>query len=38
MRAYLEAVGPLLRQYGDRGGDRYRVALAVYPHPQEDSP
>ncbi len=34
MKAYLAAVGPLLREYGQRAGERYRVALAVYPHAQ----
>jgi DNA-binding transcriptional ArsR family regulator len=28
---YLAAVEPLLKKYGSRRGDRYRVALAVYP-------
>jgi DNA-binding transcriptional ArsR family regulator len=28
---YLAAVGPLLRKYGAREGDRFRVAIAVYP-------
>jgi len=28
---YLAAIKPLLKKYGIRGGDAYRVALAVYP-------
>ncbi len=35
MKAYLAAVGPLLRRYGRREGARYRVALAVYPDPDD---
>jgi hypothetical protein len=36
MSAYLEALGPLLKQHGAREGRGYRVALAVYPDPEED--
>lgn len=36
LREYLAAVGPLLRKYGRRRGDPYRVALAVYPDPSGD--
>ena len=35
MEEYLRAVGPLLRKYGSRRGQRYRVALAAYPDPDE---
>jgi DNA-binding transcriptional ArsR family regulator len=31
LEEYLAAVEPLLKKYGRRRGDRYRVALAVYP-------
>jgi DNA-binding transcriptional ArsR family regulator len=31
LNAYLQAVGPLLRQHGATDGDGYRVVLAVYP-------
>jgi len=34
MREYLAAVGPLLKKYGRRMGQRYRVALAAYPDPE----
>jgi DNA-binding transcriptional ArsR family regulator len=34
LREYLAAVGPLLRKYGRRKGDTYRVVLAAYPDPQ----
>jgi DNA-binding transcriptional ArsR family regulator len=34
LKEYLAAVGPLLRKYGRRKGTPYRVALAVYPHPE----
>jgi DNA-binding transcriptional ArsR family regulator len=30
---YLAAVGPLLRKYGTKDGDPYRVSLAAYPNP-----
>jgi hypothetical protein len=30
---YVAAVGPLLKKYGTRGGDPYRVVLAVHPDP-----
>ena len=33
---YLAAIKPLLKKYGNRRGDPYRVALAVYPD-REDS-
>ena len=36
MREYLAAVGPLLKKYGRRRGERYRVAMAVYPDPEGD--
>ena len=35
MKEYLSAVGPLLRKYGKRRGERYRVAIAAYPDPNE---
>jgi DNA-binding transcriptional ArsR family regulator len=34
MNEYLAAIGPLLRKYGSRDGERFRVALAVYPDPE----
>lgn len=37
MREYLAAMAPLLRKYGSPGGDRFRVALAVYPEPEEEA-
>lgn len=36
MHAYLEALGPLLDRYGAREGRTFRVAMAVYPDPEED--
>ena len=36
MNDYLEALGPLLSRHGAREGDRYRLALAIYPDPEED--
>jgi len=36
LREYLAAVGPLLKKYGKRRGDTYRVALAAYPDPKGD--
>ena len=36
LREYLAAVGPLLRKYGRRRGEQYRVAVAVYPNPEGD--
>jgi DNA-binding transcriptional ArsR family regulator len=35
---YLAAVAPVLRKFGRRRGSRYRVALAVYPDPDEEAP
>jgi DNA-binding transcriptional ArsR family regulator len=35
LEQYLAAVGPLLRRYGQRPGQPYRIALAVYPDPSE---
>jgi DNA-binding transcriptional ArsR family regulator len=32
---YVAAVGPLLKKYGDRDGEPYRVLLAVHPRPEE---
>jgi len=31
LKAYLRAVGPLLKSYGNADGERYRVVLAAYP-------
>jgi DNA-binding transcriptional ArsR family regulator len=36
LNEYLAAIGPLLERYGSRRGERYRVALAVYPEPGSD--
>jgi DNA-binding transcriptional ArsR family regulator len=36
MRDYLEALGPLLQQYGARRGAPYRVVVAVYPRTEGD--
>lgn len=36
MEEYLAALGPLLTRYGARSGRAFRVALAVYPDPEED--
>ena len=36
MEEYLAAVGPLLSKYGAREGREFRLALAVYPNPEED--
>jgi DNA-binding transcriptional ArsR family regulator len=33
LEEYLAAIKPLLKKYGSRRGDQYRVALAVYPDP-----
>ena len=38
LEEYLEAVGPLFRKYGRRGGAPYRVALAAYPDPEVEPP
>lgn len=35
MEEYLKALGPLLERYGARVGREFRVALAVYPNPEE---
>jgi len=35
LEEYLAAIKPLLKKYGNRGGDPYRVALAVYPDREE---
>jgi DNA-binding transcriptional ArsR family regulator len=37
MRDYLAALGPLLKKHGAAGGAPYRVAVAVYPDPEEGS-
>jgi DNA-binding transcriptional ArsR family regulator len=37
LRAYLAAVGPLLKRYASAAGSPYRVALAVYPDVEETS-
>src|SRR5262249_22127185 len=36
MHEYLAALKPLLKKYGARTGDGYRVAVAVYPDRSED--
>jgi DNA-binding transcriptional ArsR family regulator len=36
MHDYLAALKPLLKKYGARAGDGYRVAVAVYPDRPED--
>lgn len=36
MEDYLAALGPLLEKHGARKGRAFRVALAVYPDPEED--
>jgi DNA-binding transcriptional ArsR family regulator len=36
MRDYLEAMGPLLKKYGSSEGERFQVAVAVYPKPEEE--
>ena len=36
MEEYLAAIGPLLSKYGSRQGREFRLALAVYPDPEED--
>jgi DNA-binding transcriptional ArsR family regulator len=36
MGEYLAALGPLLTKHGARKGRGFRVALAVYPDPEED--
>lgn len=36
MEDYLAALGPLLEKYGARRGRGFRVALAVYPDPEEE--
>ena len=36
MEEYLAALGPLLTKYGARRGRAFRVALAVYPQPEEE--
>jgi DNA-binding transcriptional ArsR family regulator len=35
LKAYLAAVGPLLKEYGSSSGERYKVVLAAYPEPGE---
>lgn len=35
MTEYAAALKPLLKKYGVRKGERYRVATAVYPEPEE---
>jgi len=37
MREYLAAVKPLLKKYGTRRGDAFRVAVAVYPDRDEEA-
>jgi DNA-binding transcriptional ArsR family regulator len=39
MREYLELLGPLLKKHGAQhsAGERYRVALAVYPQTEEET-
>jgi DNA-binding transcriptional ArsR family regulator len=37
LREYLKRLGPLLEQYGKTEGERYAVALAVYPEPANDA-
>lgn len=37
LKAYLRAVGPLLKAYGAGEGERYRVVLAAYPQPPEQT-
>ena len=37
MEEYLAALGPLLQKHGARRGREFRVALAVYPDPEEES-
>jgi DNA-binding transcriptional ArsR family regulator len=36
MNDYLEALGPLLKKYGSPGGEKFRLAIAVYPQPEEE--
>ena len=36
MQEYVEALEPLLKKYGVRKGERYRVAIAVYPELEEE--
>ncbi len=36
MEEYLSALGPLLEKHGARRGRGFRVALAVYPDPEEE--
>lgn len=37
LKAYLTAVGPLLKKYGAaEGGDRFRILLATYPSVEDD--
>lgn len=36
MTDYLEALGPLLTKHGAGDGRKFRVTLAVYPHPDEN--
>jgi DNA-binding transcriptional ArsR family regulator len=35
LREYLAAVAALAKKYGARGGERFRVAFAAYPEPDE---
>lgn len=35
LKAYLAAVGPLLKEYGSGSGERYKVVFAAYPEPRE---
>ena len=37
MEEYLRALGPILKKYGRRKGTPFRVAVAVYPIPEESS-
>ena len=38
LEEYLDAVTPLFRKYGKRGGAPYRVSLAAYPDPEIEPP
>ena len=35
MTEYLSMLGPLLKKHGAKRGDRYRVAIAVYPEEEK---
>jgi DNA-binding transcriptional ArsR family regulator len=37
MREYLAALQPLLKKYGTRRGDAFRVAVAIYPDKDEEA-